>query len=161
MPVNVSFAELQKRSYTAELGYANSSGRLEEAYKGQLLPYNWDTLYLTGIANVANSCYISEIMQYLSNHPKMTSVVDQLTPSHPSLCNIVSCPDLLWGKGSGDYWVLSCSWLCQVCSLNSEQANEIVVHQIKITSLAQPRKHSVVTRPFSHSNIILIFRSKM
>ena len=102
--------------------------------------YNWDALYPTGIANVANNCHIGEIMQYMSNYPKMTSVIDQLTPSHPSLCNIVSCLDLLWGKGS---------WLCQVCGLDSEQANEIALHQIKIASLAQPRKHSIVARPYS------------
>ena len=29
----------------------------------------------------------------------MTSVVDQLTLNHPSLCNIVSCPDLYEEKG--------------------------------------------------------------
>ena len=34
-------------------------------------------------------------------------------------------------------------------ALNSEQANKIAVSQIKIASFAQPRKHSVATRPFS------------
>ena len=94
---------------------------------------------------MANSCYKNE---YLSNHPEMTSVVDQLTPSHPSLCNIVSCPDLYEEKGlvTIERFLVR---LCQVCTLNSEQANKIAVHQIKIASFAQPKKHSVVTSSFS------------
>ena len=92
----LSLSRSQKRSYTAVLGYANSSGRLEEAIRVSSTP-KIDTLStLLGLPTVANSCYKKE---YLSNHPEMTSVVDQLTPSHPSLCNIVSSPDLYEEKG--------------------------------------------------------------
>ena len=76
----LSLSRSQKRSYTAALGYVNSSGRLEEVYKGQLSYILRHPLYPTGIANVAVA-YKSEIMQYLSNHLKMTSVVEPLTPS--------------------------------------------------------------------------------
>ena len=84
---------------------------------------------LPGIAIVTNTSVLhSGIMQCLSNHPKMTSVVDQLTPSYPSPCNIVLCPDptLFQGKGSGEHWVLS--WKCQVRSLDfsSTLASEII-----------------------------------
>ena len=143
----LSLSHSQKRSYTAALGYANSSGRLEEAYKGQ--PSTIETLStLLGLPTWQLLTKVKSCSTCLTIQ-KMISVVDPLTPSHPSFCNIVLCPDLLWGKGSGDYWVLSCFWLCQVCSLNSEQANKIVVHQIKVAFLAQPRKHSILTRPFS------------
>ena len=44
-----------------------------------------------------------------------------------SALNSVSCPDptLSWGKGSGGNWAPS--WLCQVSSTDSEQANEIAL----------------------------------
>ena len=106
----LSLSRSQKRSYAAALGHANGSRRLGEVYNGQpkkkpnvavraparsnrklVEVYNGDILYPTGIANVANNCYISAIMQCLSNHPKMTSVVDQLTASHPSHCNRECC----------------------------------------------------------------------
>ena len=62
-------------------------------------------------------------------------------------------------------WLIKLSYShshSQVCSLDSEQANEIALHQIKIASMAQPRKHSIVTRPFSTLRYnIHLFRSKM
>ena len=107
----LSLSRSQKRSYAAALGHANGSRKLGEVYNGQpkkkpnvavrpperrsrrklVEVYNGDILYPTGVANVANNCYISAIMQCLSNHPKMTSVVDQLTASHPSHCNRECC----------------------------------------------------------------------
>ena len=135
-----------KKPNTVVIGLARSG--IESLQLRQSLPY-WD--YQRGK-------YISEIMQWLSNHDICCWPTH--SASHCSLCNIVSCPDLSWGKGSGDYWVLSCSWLCQVSSLNFKQANkimlrhkEVIIHLFKnqdcSESLAQPRKHSIVTRPFS------------
>ena len=89
-----------------------------------------------------------------------------------SCLGVVSCPDptLSWGKGSGDYWVIS--WLCWVNSLDFGQASGIVpchprVHvnqwsrpyimqacnqcsfKVNASDSTQPRNQSIVTRPFS------------
>ena len=79
-------------------------------------------------------------------------------------------PTLSRGKGSGDYWAIS--WLCWVNSLDFGQSNEIVPRhpsvrmnqwnrpyvmqasnqrsfKINTAESAQPRNHSIVTRPFS------------
>ena len=111
----------------------------------------------SGISNVANNCYINQIMQCLSNHPKMTSVVDQLTPSHPIVSTTLSCAQTSWGKGLVTvecFLVLSfaksaVSILNKPMELALHQ-KEVIIHLFKhqIASLTQPRKHSIVTRPF-------------
>ena len=42
----------------------------------------------------------SGIMQRLSIYPKRTSIIDQLSPSHASLCNIVSYPNPTFFQGN-------------------------------------------------------------
>ena len=99
----------QKWSYAAALGHPNGSRRIGEV-NGQpkkkssvatvgptkrrrklVEVYDQDILYPTGIANVANNCYVSAIMQCLCSNPNMACVVDQLTASHPSHCNRECC----------------------------------------------------------------------
>ena len=92
--------------------------------------------------------YKNEIMQYLSNHPKMTSVVDQLTPSHPSLYNIVSCPDLLWGKGLvtvEHLLVLGCAKETAVSILNKPMNSDTSNQNCFLGTT----KKTIVTRHFS------------
>ena len=54
----------------------SSDSACKKQYTKLVEVHSGDILYPTEIANVA---YISAIMQGLSNHPKMTSVIDELT----------------------------------------------------------------------------------
>ena len=69
--------------------------------------YNADILFPTGITNVANNCYISAVMQCLFNHPRMTSIFDLLTASHPSHCNSACTSGKL-----NKVIVISCAFCC-------------------------------------------------
>ena len=69
---------------------------------------------------------------------------------------LVSCPDptLSRGKGSGDYWALP--WLCRVSNLDFWMNKWLNFYDVALfhwlvrnLDLAQPRKHSMVTRTIS------------
>lgn len=74
----------KKKSYAAALGPADRGRKPGEVYSG-------DILFPTGITNVANNCYINAVVQCLCNHPKMSSILYQLTASHPNHCSSECC----------------------------------------------------------------------
>ena len=79
-----SLSRSKKKSYAAALGPADRGRKPGEVYSG-------DILFPTGITNVANNCYINAVVQCLCNHPKMSSILYQLTASHPNHCSSECC----------------------------------------------------------------------
>ena len=105
LPVQISLCmqQLQKRSYALRYGMQTP----EKAREGLKWSAKEEAQHFSDKAywdcQLDKQLLHSGIMQCLSNHPKMTSIVDQLTSSHSSLCSIVSYPDptLFQAKGSG------------------------------------------------------------
>ena len=105
LPVQISFCmqQSQKRSYALRYGMQTR----EKAREGLKWSAKEEAQHFSDKAywdcQLDKQLLHSGIMQCLSNHPKLTSIVDQLTSSHSSLCSIVSYPDptLFQAKGSG------------------------------------------------------------
>ena len=133
-----------------------------------MAPFAWcKAVFLGSVQHYRKASLIIQSIKMIFSGNKVSPVVQSSSP-----VQWIETPALEYANSSSRLeeiyngqpptpprWLLTAFLFLILPSLqsHSEQANEIAVHQIKIVSLAHPRKHSIVTRPFQHSNITFIF----